>query len=311
MHKGTSWCFVKTEISERSLILLERVSQLKRTIIRRINLSILAVCAIVASMLIAPPSVLASDTASGWSFFSTGDWEMEIPWPNYDDTDVKAATSVRGIIAEGKTHATPYYVYDSGVPGPTVALVGGMHGNEIAGYQAARTFDNLAVKKGRVIVIPELNRPAVRAKKRTSSLGDLNRDFPRTKTGSSNNYLATAIMKLMKRYKVNWLIDMHEGYDFHKINSSSVGQSVIYYPNSGAATMAKAMAAAASRTVSKSSHAFSTLKYPVSGSLARAVSIQLGAKGMICETSNKQPLSLRIKQHQIVAETMLKRLGMI
>jgi len=55
---------------------------------------------------------------------------------------------------------------------------------------------------------------------------------------------------------------------------------------------------------------FSTLKYPVPGSLARAVSIKFGAVGMIVETADKQPMALRISQHLAALQTLLSRLGM-
>lgn len=251
----------------------------------------------------------ASPVEMGWSSFITGPWEPEIAWPP-EDSEVLGAGLVQGWLAKGTKHQTPYYIYNSGVKGPTVVVVGGVHGNEKAGYQAAWTAKDLTVKKGRLIVIPEANRPAVRAGTRTSSLGDLNRAFPRTKTDAAKNYLAKDIWSLMAKYRPTWLVDMHEGYDFHKINSKSVGQTVIYYPIASAAPMAKAMAKAASALVSNPKHAFSVLRYPTPGSLARAVSVRLGCKGMIVETSNKQPLSRRVAEHKAALNAMLKKLGM-
>ncbi|MEZ5299670.1 MAG: hypothetical protein R3F11_03220 [Verrucomicrobiales bacterium] len=37
----------------------------------------------------------------------------------------------------GRNGETPYYVADSGEPGPTVLITGGIHGNEPAGAAAA------------------------------------------------------------------------------------------------------------------------------------------------------------------------------
>jgi predicted deacylase len=246
---------------------------------------------------------------AGWASFETGTWQPTDPNPPID-VDVLAVNQIHGVIAKGTKQATDFYVYDSGVPGPTVAVIGGMHGDEIAGWKAGLEIKDYWVKKGKLVIIPQINIVADRANKRTSAIGDLNRAFPRTKVGSPTNYFAKAVFTLMKQYKPDWLVDMHEGYSFHLINKKSVGQTVIYYPKPGAAPTAKDMAAAANKTITQASHKFTTLQYPIGGSLSRAVSIQLGTKGMEVETSDKQALSLRIKQHEAAILAMLTKLGM-
>ncbi|MFA5189344.1 MAG: hypothetical protein WC740_01380 [Verrucomicrobiia bacterium] len=49
-----------------------------------------------------------------------------------------------GMIASGTPSATPYYVRDSGVTGPTVVITGGVHGNEPAGRVCRRPDSPLA-----------------------------------------------------------------------------------------------------------------------------------------------------------------------
>ena len=39
-----------------------------------------------------------------------------------------------GVLAEGTPWETPYFMNDTQLAGPTVLIVGGMHGNEPAGY---------------------------------------------------------------------------------------------------------------------------------------------------------------------------------
>lgn len=261
----------------------------------------------------------AAPVASGWSSFETGKWEPEIQWPSDKKpaqkrksakAEVRAATRYEGTIADGKLHETTYYVYDSGQPGPTVMVTGGMHGNEPAGARAASEVKDYWVRKGRLIVIPELNRPALQKNTRTSSIGDLNRDFPRTKSESADNFLAKGIWDIVKKYKPNWLIDMHEGWGYHNIDSSSVGQSVIYYPHTGVKTVAVKMTDAANRNINSYDQIFVTLKYPVKGSLARAASIVYGTHGMIVETCNKQPLAQRVWQHKAALGALLNHLDM-
>jgi hypothetical protein len=67
---------------------------------------------------------------------------------------------------------TSVYVFDSGVPGGSVLLIGGEHPYEPAGPMAAYVImENISVTKGRVFVIPRANMSA-------SSLGMLGNAYP-------------------------------------------------------------------------------------------------------------------------------------
>lgn len=62
---------------------------------------------------------------------------------------------------KGTTGDSKVYFYDSGVKGATVFLAGGTHPNEPAGYMASIVIlENIKVDKGRVIIVPRLNRSA-------------------------------------------------------------------------------------------------------------------------------------------------------
>lgn len=256
----------------------------------------------------APASVVQA--ASGVTVFRAGA-------SSGADTALASGSSVSSdtrqkTLAAGTRFATPYYDNDSGRSGPTVVVVGGMHGNEPAGFMAARQLTGLTPSRGRLIVIPEANKLGVQAGTRNGSHpGDLNRDFPRSKSGSADSVLAKSIWALMQSVRPDYLFDLHEGYDFHKINQSSVGQSLIYYPTGDAAAMAKAMQSAVNKGISNPRHHFSLLKYPVKGSLARAAGIVLGTKAMILETSRKQPLERRVAQHVTMVKAALERLQML
>ncbi len=61
----------------------------------------------------------------------------------------------------GTAGDTEVYIYDSGVPGGTAFIGGGVHPNEAAGYLAPVVIlENLVVNRGRVIIIPRLNNSA-------------------------------------------------------------------------------------------------------------------------------------------------------
>lgn len=226
------------------------------------------------------------------------------------------AASVYNIATSSSTFKTPVYVHNSGVPGPTVMIVGGVHGNETAGYRAAGIVaDELTgaykIKKGTLVVLPKAHKPAVNIGSRTYNGNDLNRDFPRSSTESADTYLARQIYSVVKNYDVDYLIDLHEGYDYVKNpDNGSVGQSIIYYPRGNGSAIASKIKSNLNASISSSYRQFSVLRYPVTGSLARASGQYLGVTSFIFETSQKQTLSTRISQQQTAVKTLLSYLGM-
>ncbi|MGE5416666.1 MAG: succinylglutamate desuccinylase/aspartoacylase family protein [Acidobacteriota bacterium] len=224
----------------------------------------------------------------------------------------EASTVSWKYIASGTPYVTKLYAIRSGVPGPVMMVVGGTHGNEEAGYLAADQIKDFKITKGILIVIPRANATAIKAGTRTSpGVYDLNRSYPQTATGRPNDPLAAAIWQTVKDYKVQYLMDLHEGYNYHLVDSTSVGQSLIYYPTdwksrSNGLTVVTQL----NKSISIYNHRFTTFPTPVPLSLARATSELLGVHGYTFETCDKQPLSTRINQHMSAVRTYLKILGM-
>ncbi len=222
----------------------------------------------------------------------------------------QAATSKR-IIASGTKYATELYVIKSGVPGPVVMIVGGVHGNEPAGYKAAAQVKNYSIKRGTLIVIPQANKRAVAAHTRSMGGADLNRDFPTSRSDRPDSTMATAIFNVVKNYDVDWLIDMHEGINYQKVKSStSVGQSLIYYPDTPTKNIASKIVKSLNAGIKTSYKDFSLLRYPVSGSLASASAKVLGVNSFIFESCTKDPLSTRINYQLKAANMLLSHLNM-
>lgn len=99
--------------------------------------------------------------------------------------------------------------------GPTAVLIGGNHGNEYEGIvglmNLAREIEPEQVR-GRVIILPALNFPAVMAGTRSSPLdgGNLNRSFPGDALGGPTqviaHYISTVLLPL-----ADVVIDLHAG----------------------------------------------------------------------------------------------------
>lgn len=225
----------------------------------------------------------------------------------------EAAASVQvKKLAAGTKYETKLYVIKSGKAGPVVLIVGGIHGNEIAGYKAALKVCNYRPARGTLLVIPQANVLAIEAKKRVASgQADLNRAFPSTKSGTAKGTLAKSILKVIKDYNVDWVMDMHEGYDYAKNTStSSVGQSLIYYPSSSAKTIGSKIVGTLNKYISLNRKEFSLLRYPAKGSLTRAAAVTVGAKSFIFETCSKESFSTRVNNQLKAANMLLSYLNM-
>lgn len=232
-----------------------------------------------------------------------------------------ALASPAGWLGDGDKR-TPWYDTTSDQPGPTVLIIGGVHGNEPAGAEAADQIRHWPITKGRLVVIPRAAPTALDAGTRRipgkpRAEGDLNRNFPRTGTDADElltvGPTAGALWAFVSELKPDWILDLHEGFDFHARNTNSVGSSVIHPSARGTGSYAKAMLDAVNAEVADEEKVFQNLgrNGPINGSLARATIFHLGAKGAILETTwRDQPMPLRARQHRLMVHALLTELGM-
>ncbi|MBK9108356.1 MAG: succinylglutamate desuccinylase/aspartoacylase family protein [Saprospiraceae bacterium] len=124
-----------------------------------------------------------------------------------------------GRLPSGNSISIFTFVFRSKQPGPTILLLGGMHGDEINGVEivrsavAKRMFGQL--KAGTVIAIPLLNIFGFINFSRDVPDGkDVNRSFPGTSSGSLASRIAKIITKKILPL-VDFGIDFHSGGDRH------------------------------------------------------------------------------------------------
>lgn len=226
------------------------------------------------------------------------------------------------LLSAGTPWETAGYEIESGVEGPVLLLTGGMHGNEPAGYRAAEQIRHWPIRRGRLIVVPQVNKLGVAANQRwlptfreDKRLRDPNRNFPQEEEpDEAETVPCQALWQLAHRVKPTWVIDLHEGFDFHIANQKSVGSSLIYLKSSLTEPIALRVQEAVNATIEEEQRKFVLLDRngPVKGSFVRAATERLGCQGFIFETTFKdQPLSLRVRQHRVMVSTLLQMLGMI
>jgi len=228
------------------------------------------------------------------------------------------------LLGEGTPFETPWFDRRGEEEGPTILITGGMHGNEPAGAAAAEAISNWTVKRGRLVVAPRMNLPALAANQRLipdlpEPIGNLNRHFPTG--GEVKEGVATDLWKLLEAVEPDWVLDIHEGFAFRRINSGSVGSSVIACADERATALAKKMIAAVDETIEDEDRKFTLIQNPIEGSFARAAWENAGVPSMILETTyGKYPLpddkerrysvSFRARQHRLMVHTFLSELGM-
>jgi predicted deacylase len=229
-----------------------------------------------------------------------------------------AGTRSTGTLAPGTPSETAWFGQDSGLPGPVVMILGGIHGDEPAGAYAAEQIRHWPIVRGRIILVPRANEIALKAGRRNtpgepSDLGNLNRNFPKVgEQGPARGEWAQQLWAFVEQHRPDWLLDLHEGYDFRQINPDSVGSSVIVHPTDEGRAAAALMLSAVNAGITNAKKQFIRLGPPVNGSLARAAGERLGRHAMILETTKKdQPLSLRARQHRVMVHACLKHLGLI
>lgn len=104
-------------------------------------------------------------------------------------------------------HKTSVHVIEADQPGPTAVVVGGLHGDEAAGYQTGRDMLEWRLKQGRLVVIPEADVDAIERGTRHGAAGHLNRQFPTGYEPTSG--LAQDIWEVIEMHDPAVVIDMH------------------------------------------------------------------------------------------------------
>jgi succinylglutamate desuccinylase len=92
-----------------------------------------------------------------------------------------------------------------GTGSPIVTITACVHGNEILGKRTFELVEKLSITKGTVNLILA-NEPAILAKKRFID-ADLNRSFPGSASGNTEQRIAAEIMPIIS--KCDFLLDLH------------------------------------------------------------------------------------------------------
>ena len=218
----------------------------------------------------------------------------------------QAASPVRFSVQAGTRWETWGCIADSGVEGPTALILGGVHGNEPAGAVAAETVCGFAPARGKLVIVPRINPLGLERNIRfLPEIGDMNRVYPPDATNTPADRLGAEIISLMNRYNISLLVDLHEARTFHRLDHSSLGQTLLFAENSVSATLAMDAVDTVNRGIDEPVKKFAFAGYPIPNSSAWYAGKYLGIAAFTVETSSQQTLEERARQHLAMVRALL------
>lgn len=216
----------------------------------------------------------------------------------------------RYTLLEGTEQATPLYLISSGEPGPTGLIIGGMHGDEEAGYLTAeRLAHRLDIDRGRLLIIPKADKVAVERGTRSGPNGNLNRQFPIGETPTTD--LAQAIWFVVRLSDPDIFLNLHESRGIYQREPEGVGQAIFYSP--GEAGLANSAAEYVNENcVEEPRYSFRTgcivgEQGEPSGLFTSKVAYDLNKDGFLIETYEGLPLEKRMTFMSVIVNQFLDR----
>ncbi len=205
---------------------------------------------------------------------------------------------------------TESYLYDTGNPGTTIAVVGGIHGSETAGFKAAQSLKDNAedlIQSGRILFIPRANNLATeQALRYPKDMMDLNRAF----TGQGDSDLTLALAKEIKEAVVSvspdLVIDHHESLNNYK--NGRLGNTLIvsdYEDNLFEGLTMIDLVNPELKSQASIELPFILESNPPVGSINKTLTQEQGYLVVTIETNRKLELESRIQQQLIIAKTLI------
>ncbi len=106
--------------------------------------------------------------------------------------------------------------HQSGMPGPTLLVIGGIQGDEPGGFNAASLLTtDYSIQRGEVWVVPNLNFESI-IKRSRGVHGDMNRKFKDITQKDPEYQLVQKIKKIIRDEQVDVILNLHDGSGFYR-----------------------------------------------------------------------------------------------
>lgn len=241
----------------------------------------------------APASDLREDSS---------DWKLSDFVPALCEAE---AEEERYFIAEGTEWENTVVERRGAAEGPIVYIVGGIHGDETAGWTAANLLKEVCPKAGTVYILSPANVYGAEHDKRTTrSDRDLNRNFPGDPEGWDAERIAASIYEDVEACSPDLLLDLHEtkGPQESAPERDDLRNAVIVNDVAQISDLVWELTVEGDLTLMGS---------PPEGSVNRTVSEQLGIPAITLETWRGEALKERVARQIRFVEKVLTFYGML
>ena len=209
-------------------------------------------------------------------------------------------------------------IIDSGIPGPTLLLIAGTHGNEPSGTIGLESWVKSDVKllKGKIIIIPRVNKIGLFLGTRSGYNAffpiDYNRNYPSKKFQPVGDYINYQVAKYV--LGADFIIDFHEGWGFSKIDPDSMGSGIYPSNTDFAIGIGNKLLITINNTIKDLDKKFTiSFDSPRIPNTLDAFAHAHNKNYILIEISGQddiQPLDLRVSQVLLVINDVLSNLGM-
>ena len=128
--------------------------------------------------------------------------------------EVSAGVPILETAFPGTSHEVKIYRIAGREPGPTMLIISGIHGDEPLCSLAADSYTRIRLEKGNLMVVPRLNRAALRTGKRHGAGGDMNRMFGLPENSRNPDIRVVNLARSLIR-KSDYVLNLHQGRGFY------------------------------------------------------------------------------------------------
>jgi len=186
--------------------------------------------------------------------------------------------------------------------GPAVYVVGGTHGDELAGWYAGILLKQASIRGGTVYIVSPFNRyGAEHGQRETGGGWDPNRHFPGDPAGNDAERMSAALYADIRDKSPELVLDLHEAR-YHTDGRDNLGGSVICQDMGLIPDLVLSLLAGSDAGAPPVTRPLSLYGSPPEGSLNRTVTQELGIPVITVETDRREALSARVRDQLLVAE---------
>lgn len=235
------------------------------------------------------------------------------PWETqglFVPTEATTTEITSYLIQEGTEFENEIVVLTAEEEGPTVFIIASVHGDEVAGYQAADRMKNMELASGTLYILSPANIIGAEYNRRhVYDDQDLNRSFPGKTDGTEAELIAHAIYQEVERIQPDLVFDLHEA-KLKGENRDFLGSSLIFTSLDGMEDLYMDMYLA-SQDGELCSEPYKAYSPGPFGSVNHTITTELEIPVITVETYRGYFLERRIEDQMAVVGFALEHLGLV